>query len=310
MTLLRAASRTMLASYFIATGVKALRNPAPLVPLAEPLADKFVPLVKQYAPDQVAGFIPEDAKSLVRLNGATQVLGGLALATGKGRRFGALLLAGSLVPSTIAKYPFWRGQRPRGEGADRTHFLKNVSLLGGVLLASGTPRESRAWPGGRRRVAIAGQGHPEGGEEAVERTRRSIGDSAGDLADSALAGGAALVGAVVASSRKARKEAAKQLEDAQSRGREAAKQAKKDAPKPPRPLEGRPRSSRPSPEAGRRGAGGCGEGRQGGARRRRQAAEAAQAKPPPRRRRSKAARRPADQEHPASARTDRRKFVR
>jgi hypothetical protein len=42
MTLLRAVSRTMLASYFIASGVKALRDPAPLVPLAEPLADRFV----------------------------------------------------------------------------------------------------------------------------------------------------------------------------------------------------------------------------------------------------------------------------
>src|ERR687893_227167 len=80
MTLLRAAARTMLASYFIASGVKALRDPDAQVPDAEPLTDKMVPLVKDYAPEQVASFIPEDTRTLVRVHGATQVVGGLALA--------------------------------------------------------------------------------------------------------------------------------------------------------------------------------------------------------------------------------------
>ena len=83
MTLLRAAYRTMLASYFISSGVKAVRNPAPLVPLAQPLAEKIVPVVKRYAPDEVAGYVPEDPQTLVRLNGAIQIVGGLALATGQ-----------------------------------------------------------------------------------------------------------------------------------------------------------------------------------------------------------------------------------
>ena len=51
MTLLRAAARTMLASYFISSGVKALRNPRALAPAAEPLANKVVPVVKKYVPD-------------------------------------------------------------------------------------------------------------------------------------------------------------------------------------------------------------------------------------------------------------------
>src|SRR6476469_10090532 len=126
MTLLRAAARTMLASYCVASGVKAPRNPGPLVPLAEPLADKFVLLLKQYAPDQIARYVPEDAKSLVRVNGATQVIGGLALATGKGRRLGAVLLAGSLVPSTIAQHPFWSRSDPDEKALDRSQFVKTV----------------------------------------------------------------------------------------------------------------------------------------------------------------------------------------
>ena len=58
MTLLRSAARSMLASYFVASGVKALRDPGALVPVAEPLIDRVVPAVKQYAPEQVAATSP------------------------------------------------------------------------------------------------------------------------------------------------------------------------------------------------------------------------------------------------------------
>src|SRR5919107_3403090 len=118
MTLLRAGARTMLASYFIVSGVKAVRNPNPLVPAAEPVADRVVPLVKKYAPQQIVTAIPEDTVNLVRANGAAQILGGLGLASGKGRRLGALLLAGSLLPSTAAKHPFWSRTDPEERALD------------------------------------------------------------------------------------------------------------------------------------------------------------------------------------------------
>lgn len=244
MTLLRAAARTMLASYFIASGVKALRNPEPLVPAAEPLADKVVPFIKQYAPEQVAGFIPEDAKTLVRVNGAIQVAGGLALATGRGRRLGSLLLAGSLIPSTAAKHPFWSRQDPDEKALDRAHFLKNVSLLGGVLLAAGDTegKPSLAW-----RAQKGGHAIGKTTSKTSDRLAKKAGqltDGGSDLSDfrdSALAGGAALVGTMVATSRKAQKVAAKQLKEAravaakqaeaaQKAAAAAAKQARKDAP--------------------------------------------------------------------------------
>ena len=50
MTLLRFAARTMLASYFVASGVKALRDPDALVPAAEPLVDRVVPTVQAVRP--------------------------------------------------------------------------------------------------------------------------------------------------------------------------------------------------------------------------------------------------------------------
>ena len=119
MTLLRAVARTMLASYFVSSGIKAIRDPEALVPAAEPLVDRVVPLIKEYTPEQVASFVPENTATLVRLNGAAQLVGGIALATGKGRRLGALLLAGSLLPSTIAKHPFWTVQDPEERAQDR-----------------------------------------------------------------------------------------------------------------------------------------------------------------------------------------------
>lgn len=235
----------MLASYFVATGVKALRDPGPLVPAAEPVAEKVVPLVKRYAPDQIAGYIPEDAKTLVRVNGAVQVLGGLALATGKGRRVGSLLLAGSLVPSTAAKHPFWSRQDPEQKALDKAHFLKNVSLLGGVLLSAGDTegKPSLAWRAQQGGQAIAKSTSKTSGKIAKKAGKLTGGGSdLSDLKDSALAGGAALVGTVVATSRKAQKVAAQQLKEAQGlAGKQAeearkaaaaaAKQAKKDAPK-------------------------------------------------------------------------------
>lgn len=235
MSLLRFAARSLLASYFVASGVKAIRNPEPFVAAAEPLADRFVPMVKQYAPDQVAGFIPEDAATLVRVNGLAQVIGGVALATGKGRRLGATMLAASLIPSTIAKHPFWAAESREERATEKAAFLKNASLLGGVLLASVDTE-------GRPSLAYRAQ---KGGQALSRDTRKAtkrLSTNAGDLAEEALAGGAALVTAVAASSRAAKQQAGKDWKSAKATARKqtaealeaaqkAAKQAKKDGAK-------------------------------------------------------------------------------
>jgi len=49
------------------------------------VAEKLSPILHRVAPDQLSARIPDDTRSLVRLNGAVQVLGGLALAVGLGR---------------------------------------------------------------------------------------------------------------------------------------------------------------------------------------------------------------------------------
>jgi uncharacterized membrane protein YphA (DoxX/SURF4 family) len=124
----------MLASYFVINGVKALRHPEEFVADAQPLADKVLPLVASALPAEARGYLPEDTAGFVKCNGALQIVGGLSLATGLGRRLGAGVLALTMVPHVLVANPL------KAKGAERTvvgsQLTKNVALLGGVLLAA------------------------------------------------------------------------------------------------------------------------------------------------------------------------------
>lgn len=177
MTLLHAAARTMLASYFVINGVKAIKDPQAYVPDAEPVANALLPAVKRFAPVQVAARVPEDTVTLVRITGAVQAVGGLALATGIGRRFGALLLAGSLVPQTLARHPFWTRTDPEEKKTDRSAFIKNVALCGGVLIASADTegQPSLAWRAnaGRKSARKGAERAVDSAEDSVKRGGRT-----------------------------------------------------------------------------------------------------------------------------------------
>jgi uncharacterized membrane protein YphA (DoxX/SURF4 family) len=90
------------------------------------------------AADQNAEKLPmnPDEKQLVQINGAAQVIGGLALATGRLPRLAALVLAGSLVPTTYAGHRFWEETDKTQKANQLIHFTKNVSMMGGLLLAA------------------------------------------------------------------------------------------------------------------------------------------------------------------------------
>ncbi|HWE91478.1 MAG TPA: DoxX family protein [Pseudonocardiaceae bacterium] len=129
--IVRRVARLLLASVFVYGGVDTLRNPGPRVKMAAPFVDKTVERFKDQLPEQV----PTDPATLVRLDAAIKVVAGLALAFGRFPRLAALALAGSMVPTTLAGHSFWEHEDPAVRGAQQTHFLKNVSLLGGLLLA-------------------------------------------------------------------------------------------------------------------------------------------------------------------------------
>ncbi|MEU6888760.1 DoxX family protein [Streptomyces viridosporus] len=128
MSLLRVVGRPMLASMFVAGGLESVRHPQHVAPAAEPVvrpvADR-VPL------------LPDSTEQSVRLNGAVQVAAGLLLATGRMPRSAALALAVTLVPTTLAGHRFWEEEDPEQRVQQRIHFLKNLAMLGGLLIAAG-----------------------------------------------------------------------------------------------------------------------------------------------------------------------------
>lgn len=131
MTLMRLVARPMLASMFVVGGYSAIRNPSALAPRVQPVTDRLVPLAKRVLPSAP---IPEDTVTLVRLTGVVQVVAGLALATGKAPRLASLTLAASTLPALTA-HRFWEESDPGTKADERAHFLKNVSMTGGLLLA-------------------------------------------------------------------------------------------------------------------------------------------------------------------------------
>lgn len=111
--ILRRAARPMLAAIFVSGGIATLRNLKPHVQAAEPVIDKALARVRDSLPDQV----PTDAETLVRLDAAVKIGAGIALALGKFPRLSALLLAGSLVPTTIAAHRYWEIDDPAERAA-------------------------------------------------------------------------------------------------------------------------------------------------------------------------------------------------
>jgi putative oxidoreductase len=133
MTISRLLARPLLASMFLYGGVNAIRNAEGHGKKAEPVIDKLTELADKVAPQLP---IPHDPVTLVRINGAAQLVAGAALATGHLPRTSSAVLAASLVPTTLAGHRFWEETDPAQRKAQTINFLKNVSMLGGLLLAS------------------------------------------------------------------------------------------------------------------------------------------------------------------------------
>jgi uncharacterized membrane protein YphA (DoxX/SURF4 family) len=132
MAISRLFARPMLASMFIVGGLDSVRNASKKAGAAEPVTEKLVPMLQRAVPQ-----LPSDPATLVRINGAVQVAAGLGLASGKLPRISAAVLAATLVPTTAAGHRFWEKQDPAERAQQRVHFFKNVSMLGGLVIASG-----------------------------------------------------------------------------------------------------------------------------------------------------------------------------
>ncbi|MFC4149292.1 DoxX family protein [Micromonospora mangrovi] len=159
----RSLARVLLSGIFVVSGARNLQNAGRLVPAAKPVTDRVTPLLQNLSPR-----IPTDTESLVRINAATQLVGGLMLATGKFTRPAALVLAGTLVPTTAAGHPFWNSEDAASRNNNQIHFLKNLGLVGGLLLAAA---DTEGKPGLRWRTGHR-IGHSRRSMQRAVRTAR------------------------------------------------------------------------------------------------------------------------------------------
>ena len=187
--IVRRLARPLLAAIFIKGGVDTLLNPEPRIQKATPLLEKAAPSL----PEQV----PSEPHQLVKIDAGVKIAAGSLLAINKFPRVASLALAATLVPTTVAGHPFWEKSDPAEKQADQQQFLKNVSILGGLILAAvdteGKP--SLGWRGRRaaRKIAkrtneLTGQTDDAGDKlrEAGDKVRKNVIDGV-DVAIGAIA---------------------------------------------------------------------------------------------------------------------------
>src|SRR6478735_1258308 len=150
--LVRRIARPLLSAAFIGQGIEALRDVKPAAEVVQPTLD-----AAQALPSSVADQIPDNAVTVARINAAVQIGGGLLLATGRIPRVASALLAATVIPGNLGKHMFWDETDPALKAEKRRGFLTDLSLIGGLVLASADTagKPSLGWRGRRagRRVA-------------------------------------------------------------------------------------------------------------------------------------------------------------
>ena len=129
MGIVRRLAHPLLGSVFVTSGVETLLDLGPRVQQAREAGFDQLPY--------------GDAATVVRASAAAQILGGVMLVTNRAPRLGALLLAATVVPSTYTGHPFWTETDKQARAQQRSHFAKNIGLLGG-LLATAAERKKRS----------------------------------------------------------------------------------------------------------------------------------------------------------------------
>ena len=191
--LVRRIARPMLAAPFVVLGYQALKNPGGRVEMARPIVEKVTAVADKQLPVQV----PKDPEQWVRINAGVQIGAGALFGLGRLPRLSALLLSGSIVPTTLAGHRFWEK-----DGADRQqqliHFLKNLGLAGALLIA-----------------AVDTEGKPSVGWRARRAARRATDATEKQLAKAQK------------KAERVQKRAAKQAKQARKEAKKQAKNAKK-----------------------------------------------------------------------------------
>ncbi|OBI14803.1 DoxX subfamily protein [Mycobacterium sp. E2462] len=141
---IRRIARPLLSAAFIGQGINSLLNPKTAAAAAAPAVDGL-----QALPDSVSSSIPSDPETFAQINAAVQIGGGLLLATGKLPRVASAALAVTVLPANLGAHSFWNEIDPQAKAHKRQQFLTDLSLLGGLLIASADTagKPSLGWRG-------------------------------------------------------------------------------------------------------------------------------------------------------------------
>ena len=163
MSLSRTIARPLLSAIFLSSAIPMLKD-------------------QSYLHGQIRDAGLAEPELLAKAHVYANLAGGLALATGRFPRLAALGLAANLVPTTLVGHAYWSAPEDQ-KAMQKINFFKNLSLLGGLLLAAADTggRESIPHAVGRvkppasarrsHREGRGAQGHERGRQEAARRTR-------------------------------------------------------------------------------------------------------------------------------------------
>ncbi len=133
-----------MSAVFIGQGIDALLNPKPAAEAAAPAVDGLRGL-----PDPIGSSIPSDPQTFAQVNAAVQISGGLLLAIGKVPRVASAALALTVLPANLGAHMYWSESDAARKAEKRQAFLTDLSLLGGLLIASADTagKPSLGWRG-------------------------------------------------------------------------------------------------------------------------------------------------------------------
>ena len=114
--MLRRLARPLLGAAFVASGVEALRDGQARARRARALG-------------------VSDAETATRAVAGAQVGAGALLVLGRFPRLTSLLLAATVVPEAVTGHAFWAENDKQQRGVQRSLFLRDLGLLGGLLVS-------------------------------------------------------------------------------------------------------------------------------------------------------------------------------
>ena len=156
MSLSRTLARPLLSAIFISSAIPMLKDQSYL-----------------HGPIRDAGLA--EPELLAKTHVYANLIGGLALATGRFPRLAALGLAANIVPATLLGHAYWSAPEDQ-KTVQKINFFKNVSLLGGLVLAAADTDGRESIPHAVSRVSKrAAKRAEKATTKASKRASRSAG---------------------------------------------------------------------------------------------------------------------------------------